>query len=180
MLQALQYSLSAAASTATLFLFRTAAVQVLQLLRCSLTPSASVPLPIQGLLGGTAARCTSGTAGPRVAELSIAHRRHRCGVPGLRLIARPAKRLKLDTQLWGRKNGPCHFRAVRQGGGSLVSPEVIVNPSFSQCFPPPRSSPPHGGATACAGAARPPSCAAEPSSSFIPSAPVATWGSHLG
>ena len=105
MLQALQYSLSAAASTATLFLFHTAAVQVLQQLRCSLTPSAPVPLPIQGLWGGTDACCTSGAAGPRVAELSIAHRRHRCGVPGLRLIARPAKRLKLDTQLWGLKTG---------------------------------------------------------------------------
>ena len=52
MLQALPYSLSAAASTATLFLFRTAAVQVLQLLRCSLTPSAPVPVPIRLPVGG--------------------------------------------------------------------------------------------------------------------------------
>ena len=103
--QALQHSFSATASTRALLRCRTVAVLELQLLHCSLTQSTPVQIPIQGLWGGAASHCTHCTVGPRAAELSIANRRHRCGVPGLRLIARPAKRLKLDTQLWELKTG---------------------------------------------------------------------------
>ena len=57
------------------------------ILPCLLCASLSKPIPSLHLP-------------PRAAELSIANWRHRCGVPGLRLIARPAKGLKLDIQLW--------------------------------------------------------------------------------
>ena len=109
--QAPQHSFSDAASTAALLLScckycsSPSLPHGSQLLHCSLTQSGPVLFPIQGLWGVAASHCTRRTAGPRAAELSIANRRHRCGVPGLRLIARPAKRLKLDTQLWGLKTG---------------------------------------------------------------------------
>ena len=101
--EAPQRSFSAAASTAALLLscckycgppslpHDSSRGAELQLRHCSLTQSAPVPLPIQGLWGGAASNCTRRTAGPRAAELSIVDRRHRCGVPGLRVVAAGAK-----------------------------------------------------------------------------------------
>ena len=60
-------------------------------------------VPLCGVTAGGGENKGVGAKGPRAAELSIANRRHRCGVPGLGLIAQPAKRLKLDTQPWGLK-----------------------------------------------------------------------------
>ena len=125
MLQALQHSFSAAASIAALLRCRTVAVLELQLLHCSLTQSAPVPLPIQGLWGGAASYCTRGTAGPRAAELSIAAWRHRCGVPGLRVVAAGAK--------------PRHHRGPAQEGQYTG----VVGGQPHGC---PQQQPPHGGA----------------------------------
>ena len=124
MLQALQHSFSAAASIAALLRCRRVAVLELQLLHCSLTQSAPVPLPIQGLWGGAASHCTRRTAGPRAAELSIADRRHRCGVPGLRVVAAGAK--------------PRHHRGPAQEGQYTG----IVGGRPHGC---PQQQPPHGG-----------------------------------
>jgi hypothetical protein len=81
--EAPQHSFSDAASTAALLLscckycsspslpHGSSRGAELQLLHCSLTQSAPVPLPIQGLWGGAASHCTRRTAGPRAAELSM-------------------------------------------------------------------------------------------------------------
>ena len=101
--EAPQYSFSDAASTAALLLSRcqycsspslphsSGRGSELQLLHCSLTHSAPVPLPIQGLWGAAASHCTRRMAGPGAAELSIAGWCHRCGVPRLRVVAAGAK-----------------------------------------------------------------------------------------
>ena len=134
--EAPQHSFSDAASTAALLLscckycsspslpHGSSRGAELQLLHCSLTQSAPVPLPIQGLWGGAASHCTRRTAGPRAAELSIANRRHRCGVPGLRVVAAGAK--------------PRHHRGTAQEGQYTG----VVGGQPHGC---PQQQPPHGG-----------------------------------
>ena len=134
--EAPQHSFSDAASTAALLLscckycsppllpHGSSRGAELQLLHCSLTQSAPVPLPIQGLWGGAASHCTRCTAGPRAAELSRADRRHRCGVPGLRVVAAGAK--------------PRHHRGPAQEGQYTG----VVGGQPHGC---PQQQPPHGG-----------------------------------
>ena len=98
-----QHSLSDAASTAALLLtcckycsssslpHGSSRGAGLHLRHCSLTQSDPVLLPIQGLSGAAAYHCTRGMAEPRAAEVCIANRCHRCGVPGLRDVAAGAR-----------------------------------------------------------------------------------------
>ena len=71
--------------------------------------------------------------GPRAVELSIANRRHRCGVLGPRLIARPAKRLKLDTQLWDLKRAMSFHGRETEGMGPWAHRKLFWPPT--PCFP---------------------------------------------
>ena len=132
--QAPQHSFSDAASTAALLLSCCKSCSSPSLPHGSSpgAPAAALqldtvsPRPVTNprTMGGAASHCTRRTAGPRAAELSIADRRHRCGVPWLRVIAAGAK--------------PRHHRGAAQEGQYTR----VVGGQPHGC---PQQQPPHGG-----------------------------------
>ena len=131
--QALQHSFSDAASTAALLLSCCMYCSSPSLRHGSSpgAPAAALQLDSQppsryqskDYGGGAASHCTRRTAGPRAAELSIADRRHRCCVPGLRVVAAGAK--------------PRHHRGAAQEGQYTE----VVGGQPHGC----PQQPPHGG-----------------------------------